>query len=249
MYTDVVDLREFYGSSLGHVAQRMIRRRVRALWPDLQGQILLGLGFATPYLTPFRDEAERVFAVMPARQGVTRWPAGQPGLVSLADETELPLPDVSVDRVLLVHGAEATENLLEQMREVWRVLAGNGRVLVVVPNRRGIWARSDRTPFGHGRPFSESQLSSMLREHQFVPERVARALYIPPTRSRVLLRAAPAWERVGGRFFETFSGVLMIEASKQLYQMSASRRVVRRGRPVLVPVGGTMARRGETASR
>ena len=247
MYTDVVDLREFYGSSLGHVAQRMIRRRVRELWPDVHGQTLLGLGFATPYLTPFRDEAERVFAIMPARQGVTRWPVGQPGLVSLADETELPLSDLAVDRVLLVHGAEATENLMTQMREVWRVLAGNGRVLVVVPNRRGIWARSDRTPFGHGRPFSESQLSRMLREHRFVPERVARALFIPPTRSRVMLGAAPAWERVGSRFFEAFSGVLMIEASKQLYQISASRQTVRRGGPVLVPVGGSMARRGDAA--
>jgi len=109
MYTDVVDLREFYGSSLGHVAQRMIRRRIRSLWPDLHGQAVLGLGYATPYLTPFREEAERVFAIMPARQGVTRWPAGGAGLVALSDETELPLPDMSVDRVLLVHGLEATD--------------------------------------------------------------------------------------------------------------------------------------------
>ena len=184
MYTDVVDLREFYGSSLGLVAQRMIRRRTRLLWPDLRGQVVLGVGFATPYLTQFRDEAERVLAVMPARQGVMHWPASGPGQVALVEETELPLPDMSVDRVLLVHDLEVTENLRGLMREIWRVLDGGGRLLAVAPNRRGIWARVDRTPFGHGHPYSTSQLSRMLRDNQFVPEQVARALYIPPTRSR-----------------------------------------------------------------
>ena len=243
MYTDVVDLREFYGSSMGHVAQRMIRRQIRALWPDMHGQEILGLGYATPYLTPFREEAARTYAIMPASQGVTRWPHGGAGLVALSDETDLPLPDMSVDRVLLVHGLEATEHLGALMREIWRVLAGNGRLLVVAPNRRGIWARVDRTPFGHGRPFSESQLSRMLRNNAFMPEQTARALFIPPMRSRVVLKSAPAWERLGARFFQRFSGVVMIEASKQIYQVSAARRAVRRGRPVLVPVGG-MAHQG-----
>ena len=243
MYTDVIDLREFYGSSMGHVAQRMIRKQVRTLWPDLHGRVVLGLGFATPYLTPFREEAERAFALMPARQGVTRWPAGGAGLVALSEETDLPLPDMSVDRVLLVHGLEATEHLGDLMREIWRVLAGNGRLLVVAPNRRGIWARFDRTPFGHGRPFSVSQLSRMLRDNAFVPEQTARALFIPPMRSRFVLKSAPAWENVGTRFFERFSGVVMMEASKQIYQVSAAKRAVRRGRPVLVPVGG-MAHHG-----
>ena len=213
MYTDVVDLREFYGSSLGHVAQRMIRSRIRTLWPDLRDRSVLGLGYATPYLLPYREQAERIFAIMPSRQGVTRWPTGGKGL-------------------------EATETLTELMREIWRVLAGNGRLLVVAPNRRGIWARIDRTPFGHGRPFSESQLSRTLRDNAFVPETTARALYIPPIRSRFVMKSAPAWENIGTRLFNRFSGVVMIEASKQIYQMSGARRAVRRGRPVLVPVGG-----------
>ncbi|HET8728473.1 MAG TPA: class I SAM-dependent methyltransferase [Alphaproteobacteria bacterium] len=236
MYTDVVDLREFYESSLGQVARRMLRRRVRLLWPDVTGQVVLGIGYPTPLLRALRDDADRVLAVMPARQGVTRWPPDGLGLTTLAEETELPFPDVSVDRIILMHGLEATENLPGLMRECWRVLAGGGRLLAIVPNRRGIWARTDRTPFGHGRPYSASQLSRMLREHLFVPERAARALYIPPLRARFLLGAAPAWEQIGSRWFEAFSGVVMIEASKQLYQTSGVKRK-RRHRPVLIPVG------------
>ena len=104
MYTDVVDLRDFYETRRGQVARHMIRRTVRALWPDLRGLRVLGLGYATPYLRQFRDEAERVIACMPASQGVLHWPLEGPWAVALTEETELPLPDYSVDRVLLVHG-------------------------------------------------------------------------------------------------------------------------------------------------
>ena len=106
MFNDAVDLWEFYGTSLGQLAQRMIRRRVREIWPNLHGLDLMGLGYATPVVRPFRDEAARVFQVMPAQQGVMKWPREGPGLVTLADEAELPLPDVSVDRVLMVHAVE-----------------------------------------------------------------------------------------------------------------------------------------------
>ena len=241
MHQDVVDLRAFYQTDLGQVAQRMIRRRIRRFWPDLKGLSLLGLGFASPYLRPFKNEAERIFAIMPAGQGVTAWPLNEPNIVALAEESDLPLPDMSVDRVLLVHGLEQTEHLRQLMREIWRVLAGGGRLLAVVPNRRGLWARIENTPFGHGRPFSSGQLSRTLRENLFVPEREDRALYMPPLRSRFLLAASPAWEEVGWRWLHRFSGVIMVEASKQLYQLSRTADPVRRRKPFLVPIGRPIA--------
>ncbi len=235
MWSDVVDLKDFYDSHLGQVARHTIRRAVRSLWPDLHGQALLGVGFATPYLRQFQGEAERVIACMPAAQGVMHWPAEGPGAVALAEETVLPLPDYSIDRVLLVHGLESSEYLRDMLHEIWRVLTGDGRLLVVVPNRRGIWARFDRTPFGWGHPYNRTQLSRLLRANQFTPTRSERALYIPPTRSRWLLRSAMAWERLGRRWFPTFSGVIMIEAGKQLYAASAAHERPRRSsRPVVV---------------
>jgi len=154
MYVDVVDLRDFYLSRLGQVARRMIRRRMRLIWPDLAGMRVLGLGYATPYLRPFRDEAERVVAAMPASQGVLAWPAEGPNAVALVEESELPFQDYSIDRVLLVHGLEYSEQVRPLLKEIWRVMAGGGRLLVVAPNRRGIWARIDRTPFGQGHPYT-----------------------------------------------------------------------------------------------
>lgn len=235
MHSDVLDLREFYNTAMGHVARRMIRRRLRELWPNVNGQVILGLGYATPYLRPFREEADRVMALMPAAQGAIFWPREGPGLVALADEAELPLPDMSVDLVLVVHGLEGTQQLRPMMREIWRVMAGGGRLVTVVPNRRGLWARADWTPFGHGFPYSSSQLKQLLRESMFVPERSAHALFIPPLRSRFSLAWAPAWEEIGARWFKAFCGVTIMESTKQVHA-SVARRVRPSPRRVVVPI-------------
>jgi len=236
MWRDVVDLRDFYETQLGEVSQQMIHNAIRQVWPDMTGRSLLGLGYATPYLSQYQTEAERVLAFMPAGQGVLHWPLDGPRRVSLVDECELPLPDYSIDRVLLVHLLEHCDNLRALLAELWRVLTSDGRILVVAPSRRGIWARSERSPFGWGQPYSAAQLSRTLRDHMFTPTLTARALFVPPLRNRALLRAAPAWERVGNRFFPRVSGVVMIEAGKQIYAAAAGREKRRAHRPVLVQV-------------
>lgn len=240
MSADVVDLRDFYASPLGQAARRQIMRRIRVLWPDLTGQRVLGLGYATPYLRPWLSEAERVMAMMPAPQGVLAWPEDGPNRVSLVDEAELPLPDLSVDRVLLVHALEHTEQLRPLLREIWRVLAGGGRLMIVAPNRRGLWARFERTPFGHGHPYTAGQLSRLLRDHLFTPLETGAALFTPPFGSRLWLRSTNAWEGLNWPWLQRFAGVVITEASKQLYSPSAVRPVARariipvRPRPVAV---------------
>jgi len=233
MWSDVVDLRDFYATNLGQVARRMIRRRIRELWPDVSGQSVLGLGYTTPYLTSFRGEASRTIAAMPAAQGVLHWPMDDRGLTTLVDELELPFNDVSMDRVLMIHAVECAEQIRPLLREAWRVLAGSGRLIVVVPNRRGIWARFERTPFGHGLPYSTGQISRLLRDNMFTPIETRRALYIPPTRSRMMLSAAPAFEKIGPSIIGTFAGVTVIEAVKQIYAGQPVMRQTHR-KPVLV---------------
>lgn len=235
MRHDVVDLRDFYRSSLGMVARRMIGRAVRERWPDVGGRRLLGLGYATPFLRAWREEAERVVAVMPPTQGILHWPPDGANLAVLADETDLPLPDLSVDRILAVHALEHCGNLRGLLREIWRVMAGDGRVLFVVPNRRGIWARIDSTPFGAGYPYSASQLTRLLRDNMFTPISTAHALCVPPTRSRPLLASAGAWENIGQRWFPAFAGVVLVEAEKQLYAATPApaRRRLRVAAPAL----------------
>jgi SAM-dependent methyltransferase len=206
----------------------MIRQAMRRMWPDLKGLRLLGAGYPAPFLTAISPEAERTIALLPASLGVLAWPPEGANLATLADEGELPFADFSMDRVLLVHALETSEQLGPMLKEVWRVLAGGGRLLVIVPNRRGIWARLDRTPFGSGRPYTTSQLSQLLRDELFTPVATGAALFVPPTRSRMVLRSARAWERIGMRWFPTFGGVVLVEATKQIYAKPIAARAPKR---------------------
>src|SRR5260370_32152488 len=92
MPLDVVDLRNFYGQALGTVARRFIGRGIPARWQDLDGFRLLGIGYPTPYLGLFRDQADRCPAFIPAAQGVVKWPPDRPAVAALAEDAELPPP-------------------------------------------------------------------------------------------------------------------------------------------------------------
>src|SRR5437763_8975864 len=228
MSSDIIDLLDFYRTRLGQVARRMIRGAIRRMWPDLHGMRLLGIGYPAPFLPAISPETERTVALMPASLGVLGWSPEGRNLAVLADEGELPFADYSIDRVLLVHALETSEHTGPMLKEIWRVLAGGGRLLIVAPNRRGIWARLDRTPFGSGRPYTMSQLSRLLRDEQYTPIGSDAALFIPPARKRVILRSAAAWERIGKRWFPTFAGVVLVEAAKQIYAKPAPARAPRR---------------------
>lgn len=236
MHLDVVDLRDFYGMPLGRVARRLVGHAVRRVWPNVAGMNVAGLGYATPYLGQFRDEAARVVALMPAQQGVLHWPRQGRMLTGLVDEVCLPLADASVDRLLLVHHLEGADQLRPALREAWRVLAPGGRILIVAANRRGMWARIESTPFGHGQPFSRGQLVSLLRQSMFTPVEWGSALFMPPVGWRVFMRSAVAWERLGATLWPRFSGVILVEATKQIYAPTGHRERARRRLPLVAPV-------------
>jgi SAM-dependent methyltransferase len=237
MGIDVVDLRAFYASPLGAVARRLVGRAIERFWRPVQGLRVLGLGYATPYLAPVRSAAERTLAFMPASQGVVNWPATGLSASALVDPMMMPIPDASIDRVLVVHALETVESPTELLYEIWRILTPGGRIILVAPNRRGLWARMDTTPFGHGQPYSRSQLNRLMRETLFSPEAWAETLYVPPFPSWLLLRTAVAWERVGISLSLPFAGLHVVEATKQLYRPVTVRQTRRAARlePVLVP--------------
>ncbi len=207
----------FYATAQGIMAGRLVRERLDRLWPGMRGMAVLGLGYTAPYLRPWREDAARCIAATPAQIGISRWPAGLPNLSCTVEEDALPFPDLSFDRILLVHGLEAAENARRLLREVWRVLKDDGRLLVVAPNRVGLWAHLERTPFGHGQPYSHGQISRLLAASLFRVERRDSALYIPPTGLRVVLRGARVWERAGRFVAPRLAGVTITEAVKDVY--------------------------------
>jgi len=217
MTVDISDLRDFYASPLGQVAARVINRRLHSLWPDLRQERLLGIGYPLPYLEPYLTKAERVLAFMPAQQGALPWPTEEGSLTALTHEDSLPLPDQSMDRILLVHSLEHAPNIRRYLRELWRVLTGNGRLIIIASNRRSLWAQLDFTPFGQGQPYTMTQLRTLLKENMFTPVHEVRSLYLLPSSSRLLLASSSLFESLGDHILRKFSGVVCIEAIKQVY--------------------------------
>lgn len=232
MYLDVIELRNFYAGPCGRVAAPLITAALRRLWPDIHGHGLLGLGFASPYLDTFAEAGRRI-ALMPAPQGVIVWPPDGPNRAALVDEDSLPLADAAIERILVVHSLECSDSARRELREIWRVLAPGGRAVFIIPNRRGIWARTEKTPFGHGHPYSRGQLRRLLGESMFTPLRWSSALHMPPARSRPGRRLMTSLEQMGRRLWPNFAGVLLVEAEKRIYAKGARLKNIRQPRRAL----------------
>ncbi len=236
MHHDVGELRDFYTRPLGMAVRRLLTHRLRARWRNVSGETVIGLGYAPPFLGPYRDEALRVGAVMPAAQGALVWPRTGDRLTVLADEERLPLADNSVDKLLAVHCLETAERVRPLLREVWRVLSPQGRIMLVVPNRRSIWARTDSTPFGHGRPYSRHQLDRLLADAMFSTTGWQYALHAPPIEHKLVLRSITGLERVGASLWPGIGGAIMVEGKKELLAPTGRARVAPAlGRLVTVP--------------
>lgn len=255
MNLGIAGLQEFYASPLGAVSRRVLRGHIRAAWRDVSGLHVAGIGYPQPYLDMFRLEARRIVALMPDSLGVVRWPdihvessqyshrGGNRSALIL--EGALPLPDSSMDRILLIHCMEVSETLRLMLREIWRVLTPQGRLLLVLPNRLGVWARAEHTPFGHGRPWTRNQLKAFLREAMYSPETCRTCLYVPPLDWSISWRWARGWEKVGSALCPGLSGLLVAEASKRVQApvlqtgfgaRAARRRLWRPGQSISRPI-------------
>ncbi len=246
MHHDVTSLSGFYyASALGRSAQRSLQQALRGIWPETRGMTVAGYGFAAPFLRPFMGEAKRTLCLMPARQGVMHWPHDAPNIAALVDSGRWPIANGFVDRLIVAHAVETEGHLDDLFEEVGRVLAPEGRVIVIAPNRSGIWARADSTPFGLGRTFSYGQLERMMASHDLTPVSRAAALYAPPSERRFWLRSARAVERFGLRLdAQRVAGALLVEATKRVYAMPRGKRegVRQMLQPIRVlprPVGAT----------
>jgi len=217
MWPHVRDFRDYYRSVQGRLTRRALQKKLQAAVGNVRDQRVLAIGFATPYLYGFLKTAESVTAVMSGRSGAVVWPYDGPCHVAIADETDLPFRERTFDCVILIHSLEWSDVPHTLMREVWRVLDDEGRLIIVVPNRRSLWARLDLTPFGFGRPYSRGQLMRLLDDAMFTTTWVGGALLVPPGRSRFWFSLGKVLESIAGRFLTRVSALTMATASKRRY--------------------------------
>lgn len=219
MRQDVIALQNFYASPLGKAAADTLAGRIGALWGGaLAREQVLGLGFATPLLERMGEQAEIRVAGMPAAQGGLSWAAtGRSVSTVLVDEGALPFRDGTFSRIIMLHGLEEAYAPAALLREIWRVLAPEGKLIVIVANRLGLWARAEATPFGHGRPWTRSQLTKLLHDTMFQTTAWTHGLHMPPSKWGPVLALHEGWEKVGETVSRVMGGAVLVEASKRLY--------------------------------
>ncbi len=218
MRRDVLDLREFYAQPLGRAVRELLTRKIAEVWGDAAGLDVMGLGYATPFLERFYA-ARRVVAAMPAAQGVETWPASGRNRACLVEDTALPFQNALFDRVLIVHGLEESDDAGALLREATRVLAPSGRIMLAAAGRGGLWSHAERTPFGHGRPFTRRQLETLVREAELEPVAWSQAIYVPPWTP--LAAWAEGFEQVGSRIWPGAAGLVLLEAVKRTFAVKA----------------------------
>jgi len=247
MYNDIASLQSFYASPLGVQVRDRIGCALAAHYPARSDERVMGLGFALPWLDEFASRCERCFAMMPARQGAQIWPHAGCVASCLVGEENLPLPDSCLDRVVLVHALEYVENAGEALRELWRVLVPYGHLIIIVPNRHGLWSSADHTPFGNGEPYSRSQLSQLLRESGFALQSVSEIVHLWPYKKGRIRRFSAFYERMAHRILPYFCGALLAHAQRQTGPaLSIARRSVRHSFvPSLIPQAAYPVSRSE----
>lgn len=214
---DIVALREFYSGTLGQAAASALLRAIRRVWPDCAGDELAILGFALPFLTSFGRDCKQIIPMMPAYQGAMAWPSSSANRMLMVNERLLPLPPESINRLLVIHTVENSRAAGKMLEELWRVLTPGGRALLVVPNRRGIWAQAASTPFGCGQPFTLQQLGKRAGAKRFTLASYRTCLFTPPVARRWFLRFAPLLEWLGTLLLPESGGVILMELEKQIY--------------------------------
>lgn len=200
--------------------RRIVRQTILSIWPDAKNLRVLACGYALPYMRPYLKESERVLVQLPASMQAHRWPEDAKNLVMLSTSGDLPIETNSIDRLLVMHGLEFSDHPAESFAEYGRILKSTGRMMVIVPNRLGLWARIDWTPLGYGTPFSVQQVKKFLRDQGFVIERSQGALFAPPLGRGILLNAADFFEKTGRILYPGLGGLHVIEVSKQVYALT-----------------------------
>ena len=238
----IVGFRQFYSSRLGRKVKQRLRGLVLGYWQDHAGQVIVGVGYAVPVLRVLeREKPSVLLALMPADQGAIYWPVHFENRSILADELVPPFAPNTLHRVVMLHAFEHVAKPLDLLKTYWQMLVPGGRILLIVPNRRGLWASFSNTPFARGTPYSLTQLRELLNESEFTVREVQSALFAPPSSHLFWLRSWGVLETLGRMLIPTLGGVLIVEAEKQIYAGLAQPLSVTTARKWLPAVATTTA--------
>ena len=217
---------DFYSTRRGAMVAAHLGAEIQSLWPAAapQGKIRLAVG--VPFALVPADSLPAV--LMPAVLGGVSWPADAPVRTAVMETSLWPVSAESVDSILMVHALEYEPDPLALLSEVSRVLTGEGRLVLAVAHRRGLWARAEHSPFGHGTPYSRGQLNRLLHAAGLEIIAFKRGLSVPPFADKLPSGMMKQMTRFGSPVLHLLGGVLLIEAQKRRFAARPALSAVKR---------------------
>ena len=219
MSWDITDTDKYYRTPEGRLVADILAADLARLhdgeagWLGTDKAEHLAVGYPFPFIA--KADCSPVF--MLSETGVLAW-TGPSGIITACiDSVSWPCATDMFDRIFISHGLEHVADKPAFLAEVWRCLKGEGEVVFVVPHRRSLWARADKTPFGQGSPFSRRQLKFALDQAGFDHITIRHSLYMPPFGQHLPLVMRRRLHYVGRVGWAMFGGVLLATAKKRLY--------------------------------
>lgn len=211
MKIDLNLIDNFYQDKLGKLVCHFISKEINKIWPQTANDDILGLSYSIPFLE--KTLGYRIVEMAEAPLANNTYP----NRVFIGDLNCIPFQDNSFDKILAIHCLENSINIDETINELWRVLKPEGSLILIVPNRRGVWSRIDNNPFGFGVPFSRRQIRKILTDNMFNIRSIKRSIFFPPLNASGVFIFAKLIESFGSKIWPSLGGVLFIEASKRIY--------------------------------
>ncbi len=220
------DLNSWFETPVGRMLVGKERAAIGGLLARLSGVHLLQIG-------SYGDGAE-----LPVPGATRQWvvsTAGGPGVSLKAEPYNLPVCSDSVDVVVLVHALEFSPAPHTVLRESARVLAPEGRLLIVAFNPFSFWGlrraaaglRQPPAPW-RGHFYAARRLRDWCTLLDLEPLPGRTLFFRPPLPRAAFLRRLEWFERFGDRWLRWFGGV---------HVMVSRKRVAR-----VIPMGGLRVR-------
>jgi len=213
---DVKIFDDFYQTVLGSAVCQIFYDKIKQTWPTLNEDVLF-VGYGLPFATKFGEDAVSSNFFIPIAKHINFSPNIAEDRCIVGDDGYIPIQDNSYKYIVVIHALEHALDPKVFLREVWRVLKPEGRVIFIVPNRRRVWSSVEKTPFGHGNPYSTNQLKTALENRLLIPQKNTTALFLPPSQFFAVPRLLSAAEWVLKGWLHGMGGVHFIEAKKQVY--------------------------------
>jgi len=161
-----------------------------------------------------------------------------PGTIR-AQYDALPIATGSIEGVLLPHTLEHASNPHEILREVERVLMGEGQVAICGFSPLGPWGLRNRISRGRFLPHAvrllgEGRIRDWLRLLGFEVVLSQRFLFVAPWRRRRSADPASWFERRGPELVAPLAGAYLLKARKRVRALTPIRPVWQRARVVSV---------------